>query len=481
MICLTLVVLSLSGCAEAIARRVTAAPNAQWASQLPWQTTVPATLGMSLAEHVSVRRIAVASGAVSLRAVILEPSAAPWQLATVNGGEQWQHAWSPSPVLPALGTIVILHGLKSSSDYTTAHAVGLVNAGFRCVLIDLRGHGESTGTTMSFGKSEAADLRQALSNLQQTGTIQPPLILLGYSLGGSVALMAATEPTPVTAVVAVAPFAHLADVAPNFANYFGGWLTWFVTDGLTRNTIAAIGRDGDFDPSSDSPLAWAPRVQVPVLLIHGADDTLVPPEQSAQLAGALGGPVTRIVLPGQEHILAVLEASFTIPTILPWLESYVGGAYRTVDGPMLGWAGDADSATRPLSATWARRENRIDSCHAWPRPVGGRNVRTWARLPAAWIGRDLTLDLGTIDGADETWCGAARIGGYPALPSTFPAVYRRYPIAGWMTTSNLEITTHLVTTSEDAGVHLAATGVALLRLRNDLNLPQGKNKGESQP
>jgi pimeloyl-ACP methyl ester carboxylesterase len=481
LLTLTLLTLGLCACAETIARRVVAAPNAARASHLPWQTTIPSTLGVSLAEHVRVERLVVASGALSLRAVIMEPSTAPWQLTWVRNRAEmpklprWQHAWSGASALPPLGTVVILHGLNSSSEATVEHGLALVNAGFRCLLIDIRGHGESTGTTLSFGKSEAQDLREALDRLQQSHTITPPLIVLGYSFGGAIALIAAHEPTPITIVIAVAPFARFAEVAPNFAHSFGGWLSWLLTDGMVRETIAAIARAGNFDPQKDSPLAWAPRVHVPVLLVHGADDDLVPPAQSAQLAKAIGGPVTLQILPGHEHIRTVLDANITMPTILPWLESWTGGAYRSVDGPLLGWPGTPASASAPFAATWAFRAHPADTAQDWPRPVGGRNLRTWTRLPVAWLGRDLTLDLGSIDGADETWCGAARIGGHPAPGGSFPPFFRRYVISGWMTTPELELSVHLTTTTKNGGLILPAGGLPLLRLRDDARLPQGKN------
>ena len=473
--CAVFCAVGLSGCADSIARRVVRAPNAAWADRLPLQTTIPAMLDMTASEVVSVQRIPVACGAVSLRAVVVEPSDAPWQPIAIRDAPQWTPAWRSTKRLQPLGTVLIVHGLNGSSEWTAPHAACLANAGFRCILIDLRGHGESTGSTISFGKYESADIREALVRLRATGTLAGPVILMGCSLGGSVAIMAATEPTPVAAVIAIAPFAHVGDVAPHFAHRFAGWLTLLITDGLTRNTIAAMGRRGDFDPLADSPLAWAPRVHVPVLLIHGENDDLVPAEQSAQLAKALGGDVTRVVIPSQEHIATVLEPSLTMPTILPWLERHVAtNAYSAVQGPLVGWLGTPDSAHQEWTATWAWRGSSTvtrttDYKASWPRPAGGRNVRTWARLPMAWLGHEVTYDLGNIDGADETWCGPVRLGGYAAIPDGFPPVFRRYTIPGWLTTPTVEITIHLTTTKDGAGIRWTAGGAALLRLSREIS------------
>jgi dipeptidyl aminopeptidase/acylaminoacyl peptidase len=56
-----------------------------------------------------------------------------------------------------------------------------------------------------------------------------------------------------------------------------------------------------------SPAAHADRVTIPVLLIHGKDDSVVPLEQSQLMADALkkaGKPVELIVEKGEDHWLS---------------------------------------------------------------------------------------------------------------------------------------------------------------------------------
>lgn len=52
-----------------------------------------------------------------------------------------------------------------------------------------------------------------------------------------------------------------------------------------------------------NPGAMAPKVQVPVLILHGEADTAVAPRESSALAAALGGPVKRTTYPDQGHFL----------------------------------------------------------------------------------------------------------------------------------------------------------------------------------
>jgi dipeptidyl aminopeptidase/acylaminoacyl peptidase len=70
-----------------------------------------------------------------------------------------------------------------------------------------------------------------------------------------------------------------------------------------------MGSTGPGDPHlrDISPASHADRVTVPVLLIHGQDDTVVPFEQSQLMADALrraGKPVEFVVLKSEDHWLS---------------------------------------------------------------------------------------------------------------------------------------------------------------------------------
>lgn len=67
-----------------------------------------------------------------------------------------------------------------------------------------------------------------------------------------------------------------------------------------------------YDPST-----VAPRVTVPALLLHGADDTVIPPAESEQLAAALSGPVERREYPGQAHF--IYRSAQTMADAAAWM------------------------------------------------------------------------------------------------------------------------------------------------------------------
>ena len=71
----------------------------------------------------------------------------------------------PSP----RGTILVLHGVLDRSAVMLPAARALADAGYRAVLVDLRGRGRSTGKYMTFGIQEAKDLSQVIDALRAKG------------------------------------------------------------------------------------------------------------------------------------------------------------------------------------------------------------------------------------------------------------------------------------------------------------------------
>ena len=76
------------------------------------------------------------------------------------------------------------------------------------------------------------------------------------------------------------------------------------------HAVAVVVTNGEY-----SPLAHAAEVDIPVLLIHGRDDTVVPLEQSQLMADALqraGKPVELVVQKGADHWLSRGDTRLTM-------------------------------------------------------------------------------------------------------------------------------------------------------------------------
>ena len=110
---------------------------------------------------------------------------------------------SPSP----RGTILVLHGILARSATMLPAAGALADSGYRAVLVDLRGHGRSTGEYMTFGLQEAKDLSQVIDALEQRGLVAGNVGVYGISYGATTSIHLAAVDCRVRAVVAVEPFA----------------------------------------------------------------------------------------------------------------------------------------------------------------------------------------------------------------------------------------------------------------------------------
>ena len=143
---------------------------------------------------------------------------------------------------------------------------------------------EYVGYGMSGGKaSEAgcyATAEAALERLRARKDVDPKRIVAGgWSLGAAVAIHLGAR-KPVAGVVAFSGFTSMVDMAKRNYPFLPAKL-------LLRHRF----------PS----LTNIERVTCPILIGHGREDRLIPFAMADRLAGAAGGPVTRLTVEGAGH------------------------------------------------------------------------------------------------------------------------------------------------------------------------------------
>jgi len=232
----------------------------------------------------------------------------------------WRPAAQRTP-MPARGTIVLLHGYLQDRNSMVPWAVRLAQAGFRCALFDLRGHGASTGDHISFGAFEAADLVQVLDDLGRRGWDVSHVGLFGVSYGASVALLAAGHDPRVATVVALEPIASADRAVPELAR------AAFASDakGITDRQFAAAhvkeARIAGFQWSqADIPAALA-RTRAPVLFIHGEKDTWISADHSRELAKHAPAGSKLVLAPLDNHVSLPLQVEVFAPQVIAWFEA----------------------------------------------------------------------------------------------------------------------------------------------------------------
>jgi pimeloyl-ACP methyl ester carboxylesterase len=200
-------------------------------------------------------------------------------------------------------TVFVLHGIRADKDSTRGWGALLVKAGFRAVLVDLRGHGRSTGDFLTFGVIESRDLAQLLDALEARGLTVGDVGVLGFSYGGGVAIEWAGIDPRVKAVVAVASFASLRDVVPDYVP--------MLSRSFVNGAVDLAGRRGGFDPDDASPVRAMGRTAAPILLIHGLDDHHVPWSHSQHLFDARREHTQLLLIPGANHASIATDPAVT--------------------------------------------------------------------------------------------------------------------------------------------------------------------------
>jgi pimeloyl-ACP methyl ester carboxylesterase len=209
--------------------------------------------------------------------------------------------WVMQPEQPRnpASTIVLLHGVRLDKSSLLPFARAFVEHGHRAVLVDLRGHGDSTGTYLTYGSVESKDVSRIIDELERRhGTGQ--VGLFGYSYGGAVALHAAARDPRVAGVVAVASFASLRQVVSDYeSRFFPAFAPWIPAAWLDA-AVDDAGRIAEFDPN-DAPATAVSRSLAPLLVIHGGSDTQVPPRHARELTQSAGPRAELVTLEGSTH------------------------------------------------------------------------------------------------------------------------------------------------------------------------------------
>ncbi|MCB1619938.1 MAG: alpha/beta fold hydrolase [Thiothrix sp.] len=200
------------------------------------------------------------------------------------------------------GTLVLLHGRNGRKESLLAVAERFAAAGFRSLIPDLPGHGDSPLPAMSFGSSafERTLPQRILADARNRFRLPPePAALWGLSMGGAVAVSAASaDPRTFQALIVTSSFARLDQVmlgqlAPEWRTPASLLLPFLDLDQWLLNAPGI---------SRMMPEHWAAQVRQPTLVVHGERDRYVPLQQGQALYAALASPCKRwLTVPGGGH------------------------------------------------------------------------------------------------------------------------------------------------------------------------------------
>lgn len=205
-----------------------------------------------------------------------------------------------------LPLIVLPHGGPASRDTPGFDwwSQAMASRGYAVLQVNFRGSdGFGWGFTQAgfgqWGRKMQTDLSDGVRYLAAQGTIDPKRVcIVGASYGGYAAMAGAALDTGVYRCAAAV--SGLSDL-----RRFVEWSR--MKSGVDAQRYWKRFMGGDAALAEVSPVAHIDRIAIPVLLVHGQDDTVVPIEQSRIMADALtkaGKPVELLVQKGEDHWLS---------------------------------------------------------------------------------------------------------------------------------------------------------------------------------
>ena len=145
--------------------------------------------------------------------------------------------------------------------------------------------------------------------------------LVGFAAGGTLAICAAGEDVSLAGVAAFAPQAEFAEKGSDWRRL------------LAQARATGVIRGGGFPPD---PAAWARELREagplrlvaqipprPLLIVHGANDDVVPMRDARELADAANSTAELRILAAASHML--LHDPRAIALLLGWFDRNLGG------------------------------------------------------------------------------------------------------------------------------------------------------------
>jgi len=241
-------------------------------------------------------------GKAEMRALIKEMAEIPYEAVTIKSYDgitlfgRYYHVADGAPVQ------IQFHGYKSMGvrDFCGGNKLAR-EKGHNTIIVDHRSHGNSQGNVITFGIKERHDCLSWAEYAKERFGEDVPVILAGISMGAATVLMA-TEldlPSNVKGVIADCPYSKPIDIIRLSSQQME--LPGIIKALTEPFAILGARIFGKFNLLEANAVDAVKNAKVPILIIHGLDDKVVPHEMSEGIYNAAPQNIRRETFPEAGH------------------------------------------------------------------------------------------------------------------------------------------------------------------------------------
>ena len=179
---------------------------------------------------------------------------------------------------------IAFHGYKGQAfrDFSGGALMAL-EKGFNLLLVEERAHGASSGITITFGIKERRDVLTWINFAKTSIRFNNKILLTGISMGAATVLMASNLDLPdkVKGIIADCPYSSPKEIILKVMKEMH-LSTKIMSPFVSLSALLF----GHFRINEMTAVRAVKDAKIPILLIHGEDDSFVPIEMSEEIARA---------------------------------------------------------------------------------------------------------------------------------------------------------------------------------------------------
>lgn len=212
-------------------------------------------------------------------------------IATSFAPQEESHLW-----------VLLLHGYTGWKEEMYPIACEYVARGYHALVPDMRCSGESEGDFIGMGWTDRLDNMLWLDQIIAKDP-DAKIVIHGQSMGAACALMMSGEKLP-SQVCAIVSDCAYTDAYQMFAKQMKDWFG-LPSFPLLDSMNLVLQLRGGYNLKHASALKAIKKTSLPVLIIHGDQDDMVPVDMAYQLYDAAGGEKELLIIPGAGHAQAM--------------------------------------------------------------------------------------------------------------------------------------------------------------------------------